>query len=146
MSSMAPFAASSNLCNGLSTCGEPQLVEPGATLFRQGEAAKGLYVVKSGKVQLSLADPDGGVTPDRLAQEGCVLGLPATMTGNPYTLTARIEDRSEVVFVEREKALDLFRNDPTLCFEVVEILAQEVSYMRLNAVAVFSTTTVTGRN
>lgn len=146
MKILAPFAASLQLRESLSACGEPQLLEPGTILFQQGETVKGIYVVNSGKVRLSLTDSDGVSAPDRMAQQGSVLGLPATMGGSPYTLTARVQERSEVVFVDRERALSLLRQNPTLCFEVVEILAQEVSHMRLDTVVVFSGTSDPNNN
>lgn len=138
MNSLAPFAASTELRDALAEDGEPQLVQPGTVLFKQGDDVKGVYVVNSGKVLLSLTDSEGISAPDRTAQEGCVLGLPATMTGNGYTLTAKIQETAEVVFVPRESALALLRDKPALCFEVVEILAQEVSHMRHNAASALS--------
>jgi CRP-like cAMP-binding protein len=138
MKTIAPFAASAQLRQALSACGQPQVTEPGTVLFQQGEAVRGIYVVNSGKIRLSLTDPDGLSAPERIAQEGSVLGLPATMGGSPYTLTACVQERAQVVFVDRERALALLRQNPMLCFEVVEILAHEVSHMRLDTVVVFS--------
>ena len=126
--SCGPFGASEALCQSLGALGNSEHVDTGVVLFRQSEQVRGLYVVKSGKVGLSLAD--GGAVSDRLAGPDSVLGLPAAMTGNDYSLTARTLEPSEVVFVTRENVLALLHAHPEFCFEVVEILAQEVGFMR----------------
>lgn len=135
---MTAFAASQELCSALRAIGTANTVKEGTVLFRQGEEVKGVYVVNSGKVRLSLTDTTTGSVSDRFAQGGSVLGLPATMAGNAYSLTAEVRSAAEVVFVPRERVLELLRVQPTLCFEVVEILAQEVAHMRRHTAAAFS--------
>jgi CRP-like cAMP-binding protein len=83
-------------------------------------------------------DASTGSVSDRFAESGSVLGLPATMAGNAYSLTAEVRSAAEVVFVRRERVLELLRQQTTLCFEVVEILAQEVAHMRRDAATAFS--------
>lgn len=138
MSIKAPFEASPQLCSALSAAGSIENVPVGTLLFRQGEEVKGIYVVKSGRVRLSLADASTGSVSDRFAESGIVLGLPATMAGNKYSLTAEVRSDAEVVFVPRKRVLDILREQPTLCFEVVEILAQEVAHMRRDTATAFS--------
>jgi len=138
ISASAPFAASSELCSALSAIGTVQVTETGTLLFRQGEDVKGIYVLNSGRVRLSLTDAATGSVSDRYAEPGSVLGLPATMSGNAYSLTAEVHSPSEVVFVPRDRVLEMLRLQPALCFEVVEILAQEVAHMRRHAATAFS--------
>lgn len=138
MSVKAPFAASSQLCSVLCAVGSAEMVSAGTLLFRQGEEVKGIYVVNSGRVRLSLTDASTGSVSDRFAESGSILGLPATMAGNAYSLTAEVRSAAEVVFVPREQVLAVLRGQPALCFEVVEILAQEVAHMRRDAATAFS--------
>lgn len=138
MSVKGPFEASPQLCSVLSAAGSMKNVPEGALLFRQGEEVKGIYVVKSGRVRLSLTDASTGSVSDRFAESGSVLGLPATMAGNAYSLTAEVRSQAEVVFVPRQRVLEILREQPTFCFEVVEILAQEVAHMRRDAATAFS--------
>jgi CRP-like cAMP-binding protein len=126
--SSGPFGASEALCAALAAAGKSENVEKGAVLFRQGEEVRGVYVVKSGRVRLSLVDR--GAVSDRYAGPGSALGLPATMTGNYYSLTAQTLEATEVVFVTRDSVLSLLHRYPEFCFEVVEILAHEVGHMR----------------
>lgn len=57
------------------------------------------------------------------------------MTGNEYSLTAEILETADITVVDRNLALEILRKNPDLCFEVVEILAQEVAYMRQSTAA-----------
>jgi CRP-like cAMP-binding protein len=123
-----PFGASEALCDALSSVAGSDRVEKGTVLFRQGEPVRGVYLVRSGRVRLSLVDR-GNVT-DRYAGPGSVLGLPATMTGNPYSLTAQAIEPTEILFITRVDVLALLHAKPAFCFEVVEILAHEVGHMR----------------
>lgn len=126
--SSGPFGASEALCEALASAGKSEQFEKGVVLFRQGEQVRGVYVVKTGRVQLSLVDR--GAVSGRIAGAGSVLGLPATMTGNVYSLTAQALEPAVVLFVTRQDVLGLLRRYPEFCFEVVEILAQEVGHMR----------------
>lgn len=127
---LAPFAASVELCTALSEFATTETIEAGQILFRQGEDVKGVYLVTSGTFKVSVAELGGTPGSDRIAESGSVLGLPATMTGNPYSLTAEAVTTAHVGFVERDRVLSLLRRRPELCFEVVEILAHEVRHMR----------------
>jgi CRP-like cAMP-binding protein len=120
-------------CAELTSVGRAEKTEKGTILFRQGEPVRGLYVVTSGSVRLSLVEQ--GAVSDRHAGPSSVLGLPATMTGNAYSLTAQVLEPSQVFFVERDKVLGLLREQPHFCFEVVEILAHEVGHMRRDTAA-----------
>lgn len=131
-----PFGASEALCEAFASSGKSESFEKGSTVFRQGEEVRGVYLVKSGRVRLSLVDR--GVVSDRFAGPGSVLGLPATMTGNTYSLTAQALEPCAVLFVPRDTVLSLLRHRPEFCFEVVEILAQEVGHMRRDTAAALS--------
>jgi CRP/FNR family transcriptional regulator, cyclic AMP receptor protein len=133
MIASGPFGASEALCEALAAAGKAQTVEPGTLLFRQGEHGRGVYLVQSGKIRLSLVEK--GTASTRLAGPASVLGLPATMTGNNYSLTAEALEPSEVLFIERDEVLALLRRNPEFCFEVVEILAHEVGHMRRDTAA-----------
>ncbi len=70
----------------------------GKILFQCGDTPRGLYLVCSGKVSLMLET--GNIAfPPRIAGPGAVVGLPATMAGSPYSLTAEVIEEAEVAFV-----------------------------------------------
>lgn len=101
----------------------------GTILFRRGDDVSGVFLIRSGRVSLGL-DCETPVYPARILGTGAVAGLPATVSGNPYSLTARVVDDAELAFVPREAVLELLHSDPLLCFQVMDILSGEISGIR----------------
>jgi CRP-like cAMP-binding protein len=101
----------------------------GSALFRRGDEASGVFVVRSGKVKLGLGC-DERLYPSRILGVGALVGLPATMSGEPYSLTAEVVEDSRLGFVSRDAMLDLLRNNSKLSFQVMQLLSEEISGMR----------------
>ncbi len=102
----------------------------GTILFRHGDAVTGLYLIRRGKVGLAL-DSVNSTFPPRILGAGSVVGLPATVAGSPYSLTAQVLDDAELAFVAREAVVECLRQNPALCFEVMDMLSGEISGTRL---------------
>ena len=96
-------------------------------LFRRGDKAVGVFLVRKGKVRLSL---DGTSVASRTLGPGSVLGLPATLNQRPYSLTATIAEDCQLDFVDQEAVLRLLREDTFVCFQALQILGSEISDMR----------------
>ena len=101
----------------------------GTILFRRGEDVSGVFLIRGGQVSLAL-DYESRVYPPRVLGPGAIVGLPATVSGNPYSLTARVVEDSELAFVAREALLACLRNNPILCFQVMDMLSGEISDIR----------------
>lgn len=67
---------------------------------------------------------------DRFFKAGSLLGLPATFTGNPYSLTAVCVTDCQVVQVSREDFVRLMQEKPELCQEAAAILSHEVGFIQ----------------
>ena len=103
----------------------------GAVLFRQGQPADGVLVMRQGKVRLSaLAHEGDPQLPYRTVGPGYVLGLPALFSGQPYSLTAEAVEECVCGFVNRERALALVQNRLDLCFQAADLLAREIRSLR----------------
>jgi len=103
----------------------------GAILFRQGQPADGVLVVRQGKVRLSAVSHDSDPRlPYRTVGPGYVLGLPALFSGQPYSLTAEAVGECVCGFVDRERALELVRKRLDLCFQAADLLAREIRSLR----------------
>jgi CRP-like cAMP-binding protein len=91
-------------------------------LFRRGEKAFGTFFILKGMVRL-----DFGVdTP--LAHcygPGALVGLPATLTKSPYTMTATVTENAELGFLSSEVLDLLLRNNPALCRELLTVLGEK---------------------
>jgi len=101
----------------------------GSVLFVRGDPGTGVYLVRRGLVVLSL----GSGAPKRLARRlgpGSLIGLPAALSGKTYSLTAEVSEDAELGFISREAFLEILRQDPSLCFHVMDILSEQISAMR----------------
>lgn len=101
----------------------------GTVLFQRGDAARGLYLICSGRVSVAL-DTDYFAYPPRILGPGAVVGLPATVAGSPYSLTAEVVDKAELAFVSRAVMLNCLTTNQQLCFEVMQLLSGEISGTR----------------
>jgi CRP-like cAMP-binding protein len=107
----------------------PTCKRKGTTLFRAGEPAKGVFLIRSGQVRLSLGEAPS-VYPSRVLGPGNVIGLPASFSGEPYSLTANTEKDCCVDFIPRSRLISLFRENPEVSYEIVRVLSEEISDMR----------------
>jgi CRP-like cAMP-binding protein len=119
------------LAQALDAIANPHSCPPGEILFRQGQPAERVLVVRQGKVRLSawLHDNDERL-PYRTVGPGYVLGLPALFSGQPYSLTAEALEACVLGLVDRETALELVRQRQDLCFQAADLLAREVRNLR----------------
>ena len=109
------------------SCGE------GRILFSQGDAPVGLYLVEHGEAALVMTSALGQVVMCFHAGAGSVLGLPAVLGDQPYSLTAMADKGSEVRFVDRSDFEELMRAEPNLYPCVLQVLSAEVRSARLAA-------------
>jgi CRP-like cAMP-binding protein len=99
-------------------------------LFSQGSSPSGLYLLRKGEATLSMQSPTGGNLMSITLHPGALLGLPALIGNEPYTLTAVAEANSELGFVRREDFNSLMLNDPLMAGRVLRVLAAEVRAAR----------------
>jgi len=104
----------------------------GCTLFRRGDESFGVFIIEEGKVALSVDGPEG-YGPTRSLGPGCIIGVPGTLSGEGYSLTARTSEECKLRFIPRETLLDYLRRNPQHCFQLVEMLSREISEMRAAA-------------
>ena len=125
-----PFTVPPDLLEILRGLGEPGFYKAGTTLFLEGDEPKGSYLVIQGEVRLSLPGSEKKRHLTRIAKANCVLGLPGTITSQPYSLAAEVLEDSELIFVSRERLQKFLRENPVICFDVLQILAEEIRQMR----------------
>jgi CRP-like cAMP-binding protein len=125
-----PFQAPRELQAAVKEIGSAKTIKTDAIIFKQGDPPKGVFLIESGKIVLSLKKR-GAKKAFWLADAGSLLGLPSTVRNVPYSLSAVATEDTKVVFVSRTKMQDLLLSNPELCFEAVQILAIEVRSLRL---------------
>jgi len=81
----------------------------GTILFVEGQSPRGMFVVCSGRVNLSTTSKEGKLLLLKTAEEGEVVGLSATISGLSYEVTAETATPCQVSFVDRNHVLELMR-------------------------------------
>ena len=113
-------------------------VPRGATLFIEGRHARGIFVLCEGRAKLSITSKEAGGKRLmlRVAGPGEVLGLSATMSGNPYEVTAEMLDDAQVAFIRRKDLLHFLREHRDACLQVVHLLSQDLhaAYDRVRSI------------
>ena len=79
---------------------------------------------------MTLRSTNGHVHFEEMVEPGGLLGLPAAISGNPYSLTAEVIDDAELSFLTRQELVGLMQDDIRLSMRLVELLSKEVRAMR----------------
>lgn len=124
------FVADSALIHALEQRAVPLPCRRGVMLFKQGDLPTGLFIVRSGEATLLLTDESGNEVAQFNVGSGAILGLPAIVTKEPYSLSAMACERSEVNFVECAAFEELMQEQPSLFPKVLQVLAAEVRTAR----------------
>ena len=96
----------------------------GATLFVEGQAPRGVFILCSGKIKLSTTSADGRTLILRIAEPGEVLGLPGTVTGKAYELTADVVEPSQANFISRNDFIQFLRKHGEAALRVAQQLGE----------------------
>lgn len=99
----------------------------GAVLFSEGDPPRGVYIIHSGAVDLVYAARNGMTKPLQFAGEGQIVGLSSVVSGRVHDATAIVRVPSELGWVEGRKLMDLLARDPSVWFDVLQFLSQDVS-------------------
>jgi CRP/FNR family transcriptional regulator, cyclic AMP receptor protein len=96
----------------------------GATLFVEGQTPRGVFILCSGRVKLSTTSADGRTLILRISESGEVLGLPATVTGKAYELTADVIEPTQANFISRQDFLLFLREHGEAALRVAQQLGE----------------------
>lgn len=94
----------------------------GSLLFLENEPPRGIFLLCSGKVKLSVSSRAGKILILQIVQPGEVIGLSSSMSGTPYEVTAEALYPSQVAFIPREDFLRLIQRFPEVYGAVIRQL------------------------
>jgi len=97
----------------------------GAVLFAEGQASRGIFVVRRGRVKLSICGSDGRTLILRIVEPGCPLGVAAVVSGRQYEATAETQEPSEISFLRQSDLLRLMRLRGELTLWVTQNISQD---------------------
>jgi CRP/FNR family transcriptional regulator, cyclic AMP receptor protein len=95
-----------------------------AVLFVEGQEPRGVFVLCNGRVKLSTNSADGKSIIVRMAEPGELVGLPGTLSGKAYELTAEALEPLQANFIPRAAFLQFLREHGEAAVRVAEILSR----------------------
>src|SRR5215468_986021 len=94
----------------------------GAKLFIEGQHPKGVFILCCGRAKLSI-DSSNGRSLMRIAEQGEILGLSATLSGCPYEVSAEMLESGQVNFIRRDYFLNFLNNQAEASLRVAQHLS-----------------------
>jgi CRP/FNR family cyclic AMP-dependent transcriptional regulator len=128
--------------DGLDAISSSSIYPKGAILFVEGQESRGVFVLCNGRVKLTASSAGGKSVIMRIAESGEVIGLPGTISGKPYELTAEALEPIQANFIPRARFLEFLKAHGEVALRVAEMLSeiyhathQEVRYLALSGSA-----------
>jgi CRP/FNR family transcriptional regulator, cyclic AMP receptor protein len=97
----------------------------GAVLFAEGQTARGVFIVRRGRVKLSICGSDGRTLILRIVEPGCPLGVAAVVSGRQYEATAETQEPSEISFLRQSDLLRLMRLSGEIALWVTQHISDD---------------------
>jgi CRP-like cAMP-binding protein len=104
----------------------PRVFSKGATLYREGTFAAGIYLVETGSVRLLLTAPAHLSQLLEVARPGTILGLSESLSGERYRVTVEAEEQTTAAFVARKGFMELLHGNQEFCMQVVRLLSENL--------------------
>lgn len=97
----------------------------GKLLFAEGEPARGVYILRSGRTTVSISSSEGRVIVLRMAQPGDVLGLNPVLRSAAYDTTVKTLESCRTDFVPRDELMELIAGSRAGAEAILKLLSQE---------------------
>ena len=97
----------------------------GAIIFMESQPARGVYVLRQGRVKLLTTNSDGRTLILKIAKPGEALGVNSVITGKPYDLTAEILEPAELAFIPRADFLTCIAERGDACMHFASLLSRD---------------------
>ncbi|HET7893547.1 MAG TPA: Crp/Fnr family transcriptional regulator [Candidatus Sulfotelmatobacter sp.] len=101
------------------------ILPEGAILFVEGQSPRGMFILCSGKVNLSTASREGKILILKTADAGEVLGLSASVSGAGYESTAETATPCLLNFVDRKDYLELMQSHSEIGLHTAQALSRD---------------------
>ena len=100
-------------------------IEEGQEIFKEGEEAKAIYILKSGAVELvTMVENDFELPISILREPGDIFGAGVLVTPYQYTLTARCFNAGVLLKFEKSALQKLMKDDRDLSCVIMSNLAE----------------------
>ena len=116
--------------DGIAAHAETRQLVRGDVLFQEGDAPDALYVVLAGRLAIALGNPiDRRESVVALMEAGDLFGELGLLDDRPRSAMARALESSLVLAVPYVPVVEMFRQQPTMLWNVTRLLAQRLRAM-----------------
>ena len=102
-----PYVSPLHAIPGFDRLSHRKVFPKGSVILVEGHSARGVYVLCTGRVKLSITSAEGKTLIVRIARPGDLLGINATLAGHSYEATAETLAPCRLDFITREDLLVL---------------------------------------
>jgi CRP/FNR family transcriptional regulator len=99
----------------------------GKILFAEGEPARGVHVLRTGRATVSISSSEGRVVILRLAQAGDVLGLNSVLQNVAYETTVKALEPCRTDFISHAELIEVMRSSQAATQAVINKLSRELA-------------------
>jgi len=117
----------------------------GSVLFSEGEPARGVYILRTGRATVSIASSEGRIVMLRLAHAGDVLGLNSVLQNCSYDTTVKTLEPCRTDFIPRAELIELMQQSHAGAQSILDILSRELAEITDRAKLLLLSQTVGGR-
>jgi CRP/FNR family transcriptional regulator len=116
-----------------------------ATIFAEGDAAEHVYILRTGRMKLSVTSREGKTMILRIAGAGQVLGLAAALTTSEHEVSAEALEPCRVTAIRTRDFLNFIEKYPEASMEATRCVLQEYQLVFSDICRLALPTTVAGR-
>lgn len=117
----------------------------GRVLFAEGEQARGVYILRTGRATVSISSREGRVVMLRMAQAGDVLGLNSVLRNSSYDTTVKTIEPCRTDFILSAELIGFIQHSPAGVQAILNILSRELTEITDRAKLLVLPQTVSGR-
>jgi len=104
------------------------LVHPrGKVLFAEGESARGVFILRTGRATVSISSSEGRLVILRVARAGDVLGLNSVLRNASYNTTVKSIESCRTEFIPRKDLVALMERNQSTAQAIAQLLSREVA-------------------
>jgi CRP/FNR family transcriptional regulator, cyclic AMP receptor protein len=117
----------------------------GHVLFAEGEPARGVYILRSGRATVSICSSEGRVVMLRLARPGDLLGANSVLQDSSYDTTVKTLEPCRTDFIARAELIEVLKQNRTGAEVMLTMLSRELAQLTERAKSLLLPQTVRGR-
>ena len=99
----------------------------GKVLFAEGEPARGIYALRSGRAAVSISSSEGRVVILRIAHAGEVVGLSSLLRSSVYDVSVKALEPCRTTFIPRAELMEVMATSQAGTQAILNILSNELT-------------------